>query len=514
MPRGRNTGPLMSTEEMLRKFNEGIKGQVARPNIYAYKPHKKQYMFHQSDRHTRLYIGGNRSGKTVGGGAETVYWLTKKHPYRRIPLPEGPVRMRGVAVDFLYGVNKIMLPEVTRWLPPSYYKNGSFEDSYDKAERTLTLANGSFIEFKSYEQEIEKFAGTSRHATWFDEEPPQHIYNECMARHVDTDGYTWITMTPVEGMTWVYEGLYLPGIEGRDSDIDVIEIETTENMHLSPEAIDRFLKGLSEDERKARQRGEFVAFGGRVFKDFNVTDHVIEPISLETFSEWETYVSFDHGFNNPTAVLWHAVSPQNQVVTFHEHYQNEMTIDEHAKVYHAFNKSWGREPDYVVGDPAMQQRQAVTGTSIVQEYADREVYIAPASNDVHSGINRMVQYLRGTDKIPQWHITSDCVNLIWEMKKLRWQTHASRKAQFEKNKVEQIHKKDDHACDSARYFFSFMPDLTPDPKDPGVVALQDAIAKHSNVIGAVPPAPVVGSWDQLVSKEPNVTWETEIGEVW
>src|SRR5690242_10211374 len=154
MPR-RQTGPTMSISEMLEKVNEGIKAQVVRPNIYAYKPHKKQFLFHKSEKHTRLYIGGNRSGKTVGGGAEMAYWLMKKHPYRKIPLPEGPVRMRGVAVDFNYGVGQIMLPEITRWLPPSYYKNGSFEDSYDKTSRILTLNNKSFIEFRSYEQELE-----------------------------------------------------------------------------------------------------------------------------------------------------------------------------------------------------------------------------------------------------------------------------------------------------------------------------------------------------------------------
>lgn len=523
MARRASEQQLVTTSEMLEKLAEGIKQQALRPNIYAYRPHTKQYRFHTSPKHIRLYIGGNRSGKTVGGATEMAYWLMKKHPYRKIPLPEGPVRMRGVSVDFKYGVDQIMLPELTRWIPPSYYKGGSFEDSYDKTHQTLTLSNKSFIEFRSYEQDLEKFAGTSRHGTWFDEEPPQHIYNECMARHVDTDGYTWITMTPVEGMTWVYESLYIPGIEGSE-DVDVIEIETTENSHLSPAAIERFLRGLDPEERKARKRGEFVAFGGRVFKTFHETDHVIEPIDPRSLSEWEFYTSFDHGFNNPTAILWHAVSPKNEVITFHEHYAAEMTVKEHAKVFHAYNESIGREPDFVVGDPAMHQRSAIKGTSIVQEYAENGIYIAEANNDVSTGVNIMHQYLRCDEGPPKWHITENCANLIKEMKKLRWKTAQSRKLQFQNNKKEEIHKKDDHACDSARYFFSFMPDLRPAEKPDEAEELMQRIQKHSALLGAgtpVYPASAdngykqtrVGEWHELVKpSDGNEIWDYEILE--
>lgn len=505
-----------TSAELLEQINEGIRAQAVRPNLYAYKPHEKQYKFHTSPKHVRLYIGGNRSGKTVGGAVEACYWLMKKHPYRKLPLPEGPVRGRAVAVDFNYGVDMLMLPEISRWLPPSYLLNGSWEDSYDKEHRVLALANKSFLEFRSYDQDLEKFAGASRHFTWFDEEPPKPIYDECQARHVDTNGFTWVTMTPVEGMSWVFDEIYSPGTDEDHEDIDVIEIEMTENPHLDKQAIDRFLRGLSEDDQKARSRGEFIAVGGRVFKMFNEKEHVIDPIIPP--KNWEWYASFDHGFNNPTAIEWHAVSPDNRVITFAEHYASEMTVDEHAKVYHETCKRLGKYPDYVIGDPAMHQRNGVTGTSIVQEYADRGIYVAEGNNDVLSGVNRMIQYLRIDSEIgnPRWQITSDCKALISEMKKLRWQTFSSKKMQYENNKQEKIKKKDDHACDSTRYFFSFMPDLTPDGQDPAdIQAIEN---KHASVLGAVMPAPVVGKWDELVSEkrqsfqETNDDWQYSYGE--
>ena len=516
----------LNLSELTETIKNGLVDQALRPNVYGYKPHAKQFKFHTSEAHTRLYIGGNRSGKTVGGAVESVYWLMKQHPYRRLPLPEGPVRGRGVAVDFNYGVDMIMLPELSRWLPPSALKNGSWEDSYDKEHRTLTLANKSFMEFRSYDQDLEKFAGTSRHFTWYDEEPPKHIFNESQARLIDTNGYAWLTMTPVEGMSWVYGDLYVPGTEGKNPDISVIEIEMTENPHISKEASERYLSTLSPDERKARERGEFVSVGGRVFKEFSPSVHVVSAALPP--KHWEWYLSLDHGFNNPTAVLWHAVSPQNTIFTFAEHYRSEMTVPEHSQIIHERNAAYGKQPDYWIGDPAINQRQGVTGTSIKQEYADRGIFLADGNNDVLSGVNRMVQYLRVDPELgyPRWLIAENCVNLIDEMRMLRWKTHTSRKAQFENNKQEQIHKKNDHACDSCRYFFSFMPDLTPQiPTGNDLAELQ---RKHATTLGAVngvaypvPHAnePMAGSWEELMAiseatriDDPLKTaWDTNIG---
>lgn len=500
--------------ELAEQLQEGLKTQIVRPNLYGYRPHKKQYLFHTSEKNTRLYIGGNRSGKTVGGAVEVCYWLMKKHPYRRLPLPEGPLRGRAVAVDFNYGVDILMIPEIKRWLPPSFLINGSWEDSYDKEHRLLTLTNKSTLEFRSYEQDLDKHAGASRHFIWFDEEPPKHIYNENMLRILDTHGYIWITMTPVEGLTWTYEDLYLKGTENPDGNISVIEIDTNENPHLTQEAIEMVMGALDPEERKARERGEYVSVGGKIFKMFNEHDHVVEPINVADYRNWELYSSLDHGYNNPTAILFHLVSPENKIITFMEHYEREMIIDDHAKAYWEMVKTIGREPPYNVGDPAINQRNGLTGTSVKQEYADRGIYWADGNNDVLSGVNRMASYLkkRGEDGLPLWTITANCTNLIKEMKKLRWASFQNKKAVFENNRKEQIHKKDDHAADSARYFFSFMPDLTPVP--PVGEDINGKIAAHSSVLGAVSSVePTVGKWDELISRVPpsETQWEYSYG---
>ena len=443
--------------DALRMLSEGLRSAALRPNVLNYKPHAKQETFHRSQKRRRLYIGGNRSGKSVGGVVEDIFYLTGKHPYKTTPPP--PVRGRVVCVDFKHGVHQIILPLFAQWLPLSELKGGSWEKAYNKEMNQLTLENGSTCEFMSYEQDLEKFAGTSRHFTHFDEEPPKPIWTECLARLIDTAGDAWVTMTPVEGMTWVFDDLYTPGTKD-DEFIDVVEIEMTQNPYIAESEVSLYKSGLDKDEAKARITGKFVAIGGVVFKKFDTDVHVIDAV-IPPF-DWEWYVSIDHGFNNPTAFLWHAVSPSGKVITFAEHYESEKTVDQHAAIFHARNAVLGRSPDYVVGDPAMSQRNGVTGVSIFEEYAKYGVHIAASNNDVPAGIAIMNRYLNhDKDTKPLWNITENCPNLIHEMGRLRWKKWASKKQQADNNKHDVIHKKDDHACDSARYFFTFIPHLEP-----------------------------------------------------
>jgi len=450
-----------SVEDLLLQFKDGLNRAVSRPTIFGYKPHDKQVQFHTDPSRGRLYIGGNRSGKTVGGTVEDIWRLRGQHPYLRVP--PAPIRGRIVTTSFHEGVKQVIIPELQKWLPPSELINGSWEDSYQKADRFLTLANGSTCELMSYDQDVDKFAGTSRHFIHFDEEPPKEIYTECRMRLVDTEGDWWMTMTPVMGMTWVYDEIYIPGLVpgGR---IGVTMIDTAENPYISSAEIEEVIGDLDENDRKARKQGQFVNIGGLAFKNFNVLRNVINPLTPEKLRKlkgWTHYASLDHGFNNPTAWLWHAVSPPNAqgksfVVTYDEIYANETVVEVFAKQVLEHNGYPERvHPSIYVGDPAITQRQGVTGDSIKLAYMKHGIPIVLGNNDVSIGINKMNAYL-GTG---QWVITENCTNLLREIQRVKWKTYNSAKLRHENNVREEIHKKDDHAPDSARYFFSLMPEL-------------------------------------------------------
>lgn len=449
---------IKSSADALRFLSEQIKKQATRPNIYGYEAQHYQVPFHKSLAKGRQFLGGNRTGKTVSGAAEMVMWLTGRHPYR--PLPELPIRGRIVSVDFKQGVEKIVKPEIMRWMPASELRGKSWTSAYDNQTDTLWLENGSFVEFMSYEQALEKFAGTSRHCIWFDEEPPKDIFDECKARLIDTGGSWWMSMTPVNGMTWTYDDIFLPATTGTDPFTEVFVADMTQNKYLGELEVEGYLSGLSDDDKKIRGSGQYVAVGGLILGGFNSDINVVEPYTPSRDHLW--VASMDHGLNAPSAWLWHAVGPTGQVHTFFEHYKAELTVEEHAKVVHTVNSTYKRVPDYYIGDPAIAQRNGITGTSIQYEYADRGINIMLGNNEVTSGLERLRHYL-GTDfdlngnKVPRWIINRNCVNLIREIPRYRWAQWTSSRAKENNNDKETPVKRNDHAIDSARYFFMSRP---------------------------------------------------------
>lgn len=517
---------------------ERIAAQLAAPpNVNRYQPHAKQREFHAMRVKHRLFLGGNRSGKSVGGTVDGIYHAMGRHPFR--PVPPAPTRGRVIGTDFTEGINLVLLPLWRQWTPPSLLINGSWEDSYHVGEngRFLSLANGSTVQFNSMEQDVQKFAGQSLHWTHFDEEPPEDVWDEARARVVDTDGEWWMTLTPVLGLDFIYDKVYRPGklamenpelLEPKLIDAEtglplfgVVEVESYDNTHLKRSALDGFFNTLDEDARKTRQSGQFIQITGAVFPDFSIDRHTMPASDFHLrLGYHRVYVSIDNGWRDHTAVLWHAVDPFHNVTTFAEVYVNETLIVDVAALIRRKNAELGIEkPHIYVGDPrSLKQKNQQTGTSNRQAFARAGIPIATdgINGDVEFGVQRMTQYLRhnrepgyggwerphfqeqydvhgdpqgpalvGTLPTPKWLITSDCPNLTRQMGKNRWRRRARASDERNMNKLQEIQQTDNHATDSARFFFVLQPDLAPHETRQGKSGRQ--YAQIADTLGAVQP---------------------------
>lgn len=400
-----------------------------------------------------MFIGGNRSGKTVAGAAEAVMWLTGTHLYSCKFKP--PVRGRAIAVDFDNGVDKIIKPEIARWIPPSFLKNGSWEDSYSRGTRVLTLTNGSTLEFMSYDQDVDKFAGTSRHFVWFDEEPPEDIYNENMARLIDTGGHWWMTMTPLIDMSWTDERLYQRGKSGLDTYIDVFEVSTTQNLYVSAAEIDILTEGMSDEEKKARLHGMYMGQSNLIYRDV-VTPANFIPSLVDNddrwpliYKGWGHFGMLDHGYRNPTAFYLGAYDTEGRIIIYKEYYESGRLVKENAQEILKIIKDLRLENvlNYIVADPSIQNRDPISGSSIHAEYAEHGLYLGLANNDVSAGINRVSS--RFKNKL--LYITDDCPKLKWELGRYRWDKFQNSRVSNRNNLKETPVKKDDHAMDALRY---------------------------------------------------------------
>jgi phage terminase large subunit-like protein len=473
-----------------------LDGSIRKPNILAYggKPYPEQERFHKSDKRGRFLSGGNRGGKTDAEVVESIWWATNTHPYLKRPESwgNGAIQIRFVVVDIAKGVEQIILPKLKRWMTSSMLIEGSWDKSWDAKNLILTFSNGSTMDFVTWGMDMMKLGGVPRHIIFFDEEPPQNIFNESMMRLIDYNGRWVIAATPTKGMGWTYDLLWEPALENPNGEIDTFQLSAEQNPYIEAEEDDMnfYMMGMDKEEREVREKGSFVARSGLVFPSFaQEIEKYVKPQFLPP-KDWEWYMSIDHGWNNPTAILWHAVAPNGDIVTFAESYKSNTTVAEHAAIIHEREKAWGKECDVRTGDPALKQTSGITGTSVLQAYAEQGVYIAVEGvpRAVMIGIEKMQEYMRiQPNGTPTWTVTENCVNLIRELKKLRWATYSSDKQAYAMNKQEEIHKKDDHAADSLRYFMTLMPDLrpnegrklTPMEKIPTTIPYTELLAKMS-----------------------------------
>lgn len=420
-----------------------------KPNVLAYTTNSEIHeAFHKSDKIGRILRGGNRSGKSVAGVVESIWRSTGRHPYQ--VTHDLPTRGRIVTVDRDNGIKQIILPLLKQWVPPSELRKGSWEDSYSNSDKLFTFRNGSTIELKTHQQEVEAFAGVPLHWIWYDEECPQAIYNECRLRLIDYNGVWYMTMTPVAGQDWIFDRF----IVTKNKNVAMFEVDISDNPHLPQAALDSLDEDLSEDEKAVRQKGIFVPKGGLILREFDYSRHVITA-KREIPKSWSVYVSCDHGFNNPTAILWHAVSKQGEVVTFKEHYQRRWVIKQHAERIREINAEYDVEPVIYMCDPSMAQRTAETGTSALQLYRENGIPFIQAKRDVDGRINKMNEYL----KYDMWHIMDNCGNTIKEARGYAFKAHHSAKIADRSNLREEPNPKNNHSMDSSGYFFNFMPML-------------------------------------------------------
>jgi len=441
----------INTFDIFKEMSEQLRQRADIVGVRNYTPMVMQKKFHECTTQGRLFSGGNRAGKTVAGVVESVKWLTGTHEVFSEQF-RPPVRGRVCGVDFDRGIDLVLIPEFKKWVPTEFLIEGKWERSYHKATRLLTLTNGSTCEFMSYDQDVDKFAGTSRHFVHFDEEPPKAIFTECLARLIDTNGHWWMTMTPLIEFSWTADDLYEPIKDGRIPFITLFEASTRDNVHIQSDAIDKLTFIMDEDERDARTSGSGYAESTLIFSELK--NNIVPPVGIEDLQGWKIFTTLDHGLRNPTCILFMAVGPDDDILVFDEYYEKERLVRENAEAYNRKLKELKiTEVDYMVGDPSTQNRDPITGTSIRQEYGEHGVWYMLGNNDVRAGLLRV----KSAFEDGRLKITSNCVNTIREARTYKWKKPISSKVQARNNLLEEPVKRNDHAMDALRYGVMSLP---------------------------------------------------------
>ena len=409
--------------------------------------HQKQMDFHKCPKRNRWVFGGNRTGKTECGAVETVWLARGNHPFR-----ENKKNVSGWVVSLSNQVQRdVAQSKILHYLDKRFVKDIVMREgkkaSAESGVIDYILVENVFggvsrIGFKSCDQGREKFQGTSLDFVWFDEEPPEDIYKECRMRVLDKKGILFGTMTPLKGLTWVYEDIFLNS--GNDPEIWHEFISWQDNPYLDKEEIEGLKSTLSKDELESRCDGRFKTNGGMVYPEFDESVHVIEPFNVP--KEWYDNISIDPGLHNPLSAHWYAEDFDGNIYVIREHYEAKQSIDYHAQKILDISRSldwhtgFGGKISALI-DSAANQRTLASTKSVTELFFERGIAVNPNVNkDLFSGISVVKSYLKTADGKARLFIFKTCPNLIREIKGYFW------------GSGDVPVKRDDHALDELRYY--------------------------------------------------------------
>ena len=431
-------------EDKLSRYNTGD------------KIHEKQLAFHKCPKRNRWVFGGNRSGKTECGAVETVYMARGVHPYRKNKKDVcGWVVSLSQQVQRDVAQKKVLSYLRRDWIEEivmlSGRKDAPESGVIDFIRVKNVLGGSSVIGFKSCDQGREKFQGTSLDFVWFDEEPPEDIYVECRMRVMDKKGDIFGTMTPLKGLTFVYNEIYLNRSNNPETWYEFID--WSDNPYLDEEEVKTLEGCMDERALQSRKFGRFGASEGLVYPEFEESLHVIEPFAIP--KEWQDNISIDPGLNNPLSAHWYAVDFDDNVYVVYEHYEAGRDIDYHANAIKSICErlDWKRDGQGRVSaliDSASKQRTLAGVQSVAELFYERGILVNPdVEKDLFSGIARVKSYLNLKNGLPNIYIFKNCTRLISELKGYRW------------GSGDVPRKVDDHGLDEMRYYLMGRPKKTP-----------------------------------------------------
>ena len=430
--------------DSLKKYNTGD------------KIHLKQVAFHKCTKRNRWVFGGNRSGKTECGAAEAVYMARGIHPYR-----ENRKNVFGWVVSLSTQVQRdVAQAKILQYINPSWIEDVNMlsgkKDSLkygviDQIRIKNVFGGTSVIGFKSCDQGREKFQGSSLDFVWFDEEPPQDIYEECKMRVLDKKGDIFGTMTPLKGLTFIYDEIYLNA--SGSNEVWYEFMEWADNPYLDKAEVEELTKSLSDDQLESRRYGRFKSNTGLVYPEFDENYFVIEPFDVP--KDWQDIISIDPGLNNPLSAHWYSVDYDGNVYVIAEHFEAGKDVKYHSDAIKEMSDKlgWKRRADGRIEaliDSAANQKTLALNKSVSELFFEQGIAVNPKVNkDMFSGIERVKQYLNKEDGRPKLYIFKNCVNLIREFKSYWWGEGDNPK------------KYDDHALDELRYYLMKRPQPAP-----------------------------------------------------
>jgi phage terminase large subunit-like protein len=393
-----------------------------------------------------LLVGGNRSGKTESGAmiaAATALGADDPAVQKWIrdnQIPADSIKKRPgrvCCVSLTSNESKrVQRPKIEKLLPAgTYWKN-----RHGGGEATALLPNGGVLLFKTVDQGARSFQADAWDLCWFDEDPEdQSVMNEARMRLVDRRGWCLITMTPLRGLTWIWERF----VNAQEPGSLCKWIYGCDNPYVPTDELETLLRSYGGHERAARAQGQFTSMEGLIYP-FERHVHVVEP--FEPPADWPRYAGIDFGTRNPFAYVLAAHDLEDDVLHIYgAHYKKEWTLKQHVSAIKRLNDI---EPQWIVADCEDRGSRL----ALAREHDLPTLPSKKGKGSVRAGLNIVAERLAlDANNKPHLvvHDNRSCTPIIREFQAYRWDSRTSRSDQ-----PDAPLKKNDHSMDAIRYLCS------------------------------------------------------------
>lgn len=414
----------MNERELAAGLFRGVFGVEPPRTMPEFALHEKQRVFVYSQVHHAAFIGGIGSGKSWSGCARAILASMGEIGGQRVPVPN-----LGVVTAPTYP----MLRDATlrTWLElAERHVPGFRRDMLNKSEMTARLPNGSEVLFRSTEYP-DRLRGPSI-AWWFGDEAalyPAQVRRIMVGRlrQGGALGYDWVTTTP-KGRNWVWQTYARQQREG----YLLVTATSAENEFLERDIIEMWEMEYSGDFARQELLGEFVAFEGLIYAEFEPARHVsrARPEQLSRI-----VAGVDWGFANPGVIVVLGLDGDGRLYVLAEAYERRRRVEEWAEVALQMRQQWGISEFYC--DPSEPE--------YIKVFRERGLKAEGADNAVLPGIQAVKNALAvRPDGQVGMTISPECVHLLSEFEQYQW-------AENRHGIKDEPVKANDHAMDALRY---------------------------------------------------------------
>ena len=436
-------------EDVLESVPETVQDLVGEREIIFQPNDGPQTEFLAAMEQEVFYGGARGGGKSYAMLVDPLRYCHKQH-HRALLLRRSMPELR----DLISHSQRLY----TRAFPGAKWR---------EQEKEWRFPSGARIEFGYAENLTDVLRYQGQSYTWIGiDELPQYptpdIYNflRSSLRSVDPEVPVFIRATGNPGnvgSTWVKNMFVDPATPNTPFTMDIetpvgmksitrrfIPAKLQDNPYLmQTDDYMIMLSSLPDIQKKQFLEGDWEAFEGSAFPEFNRAVHVIEPFEIP--NNWVRFRSADWGYSSPACCLWFAIDFDNYLYVYRELYTQKVTADIFAR--QVLQQEYGEYIKYGVLDSSTWAKRGDVGPSIAETMIQEGCKWRPSDRSPRSRINGKLEvhkrlYVDPDIQYPGMFIFSNCTNLIRTLPLLP----------TDKNNPEDVDTHaEDHAYDALRY---------------------------------------------------------------